>query len=150
MGEKIFWCIMNFREVTAFIVFSITILPKVSAFENGNQEENNLKTADGSFAVIELFTSEGCSSCPPADWLLSDLVDEARKQDKSIFALAFHVDYWNYLGWKHIESEAARSDRQRQPMSWRPIAYILLNDCKCTRVVIGLIDLLCHRYPFLV
>lgn len=46
--KETFWrIIMNFREVTAFIVFSITILPKVSAFENGNQEENSLKMTDG-------------------------------------------------------------------------------------------------------
>ncbi len=45
--------------------------------------------------VIELYTSEGCSSCPPADAFLFDL-----RQRPGVIALAFHVDYWDYLGWK--------------------------------------------------
>ncbi|MFI5167021.1 MAG: DUF1223 domain-containing protein [Thermoanaerobaculales bacterium] len=51
------------------------------------------------FALVELFTSEGCSSCPPADRLLGRIAEEASRSAENIFALAFHVDYWNYLGW---------------------------------------------------
>lgn len=65
-------------------------------------------------AVVELFTSEGCSSCPPADRLVRRLVDSARAQDRPIYALSFHVDYWNRLGWTDPYSEAAYSRRQRQ------------------------------------
>ena len=61
-------------------------------------------------AVIELFTSEGCSSCPPADRLLLDL---AARDDARLFPLAFHVDYWNRLGWTDPFSDAAYSERQR-------------------------------------
>ena len=50
--------------------------------------------ADGTPVVLELFTSEGCSSCPPADALLSDLGSST----KSVIPLAYHVDYWNHLG----------------------------------------------------
>ena len=51
------------------------------------------------FAVVELFTSEGCSSCPPADQLLTSIVNQAKENDLKLFALSFHVDYWDYLGW---------------------------------------------------
>ena len=63
-------------------------------------------------AVVELFTSEGCSSCPPADQLLSDL--KAGMTGKNVFLLALHVDYWNYLGWKDRFSDSAYSARQNR------------------------------------
>ena len=65
-------------------------------------------------AVVELFTSQGCSSCPPADQLLGTLVDQAEEQDQPIYALSFHVAYWNYLGWHDPFSREAFTDRQRQ------------------------------------
>ncbi len=67
----------------------------------------------GSFAVVELFTSEGCSSCPPMDAFLSELTQAARFQHKSIYPLSFHVDYWNYLGWEDPFSKKQYSQRQR-------------------------------------
>lgn len=68
----------------------------------------------GAVAVVELFTSEGCSSCPPADRLLRTLVKESRMQNRPVYALSFHVDYWNQLGWTDPYSDAAYSRRQRQ------------------------------------
>jgi len=65
-------------------------------------------------AVIELFTSEGCSSCPPADKLLAKTVSSG---NKSVFALSFHVDYWNRLGWKDSFSTAQFSERQNMYVS---------------------------------
>ncbi len=64
--------------------------------------------ADPSRIVVELFTSQGCSSCPPADEFLGEL---ARRDD--LLALSFHVDYWNYLGWRDTFSSAEATDRQR-------------------------------------
>ena len=58
--------------------------------------------------LVELFTSQGCSSCPPADAYLGDL---ARRQD--IVALSFHVDYWDYIGWKDPFATRATTERQR-------------------------------------
>lgn len=66
-------------------------------------------------AVVELFTSEGCSSCPPADRVLAKLAARARAQARSLplYPLSFHVDYWDYLGWRDRFSSAAFSERQR-------------------------------------
>ena len=58
--------------------------------------------------VVELFTSQGCSSCPPADALLHEL---AARDD--VVALAMHVDYWDYIGWKDVFGNPAHSARQR-------------------------------------
>jgi hypothetical protein len=57
--------------------------------------------------VLELFTSQGCSSCPPADALLSQL-----GSSKSVIPLAYHVDYWNHLGWTDPFSSSQFSNRQ--------------------------------------
>lgn len=59
-------------------------------------------------AVVELFTSQGCSSCPPADKLLGELAD-----DPSIIALSLPVDYWDYLGWKDTLANPLFTARQR-------------------------------------
>lgn len=58
--------------------------------------------------VVELFTSQGCSSCPPADALLTDL---AKRDD--VLALSVHVNYWDYIGWKDPYGTAAGTERQR-------------------------------------
>ena len=57
--------------------------------------------------VVELYTSQGCSSCPPADAMLHDL---AKRDD--VIALALHVDYWDYIGWKDVFGSADNTARQ--------------------------------------
>src|SRR5215475_10354901 len=59
-------------------------------------------------AVVELFTSQGCSSCPPADKLLGELAS-----DPSIIALSVPIDYWDYLGWKDTLANPRNTNRQR-------------------------------------
>ncbi|MSP48843.1 MAG: DUF1223 domain-containing protein [Alphaproteobacteria bacterium] len=63
----------------------------------------------GGPVLIELFTSQGCSSCPPADAYLGEL---AKRRD--VVVLAFHIDYWDYIGWKDPFGDAAWTARQRQ------------------------------------
>jgi hypothetical protein len=58
--------------------------------------------------VVELYTSQGCSSCPPADALLRELADDPR-----VIALALHVDYWDYLGWKDSFAQPKFTERQK-------------------------------------
>ncbi|GAA4099829.1 DUF1223 domain-containing protein [Mucilaginibacter panaciglaebae] len=71
---------------------------------------NQPNPAKSGFAVIELFTSEGCSSCPPADELVAKVQKEY--QNEPVYILSFHVDYWNRLGWKDVYSNADYSKRQ--------------------------------------
>jgi hypothetical protein len=64
-------------------------------------------------AVVELFTSEGCSSCPPADENLARITEEAETSGRPVFTLELHVDYWDDLGWKDPFSSSTYSERQR-------------------------------------
>jgi hypothetical protein len=78
-------------------------------------EASASSTAQGGVgvAVVELFTSEGCSSCPPADRVLASLTARAKADSLPVYTLSFHVDYWNYLGWRDRFSSSNYSERQR-------------------------------------
>jgi len=68
----------------------------------------NLASAEERPVVIELYTSQGCSSCPPADALLQELATR-----DNVVALALHVDYWDYIGWKDKFADPEHTKRQR-------------------------------------
>lgn len=78
----------------------------LAAVATGAEAETG--TAKKPLGVVELFTSQGCSSCPPADALFSELVAKGE-----VVALAYHVDYWDYLGWRDTLSRPENAQRQR-------------------------------------
>src|SRR5690606_14865155 len=76
------------------------------ALPYGALAEENVKRPK---AVVELFTSQGCNSCPPADEMLSRLALAG-----DVVALAYHVDYWDYLGWRDTLASADNTARQQE------------------------------------
>jgi hypothetical protein len=69
------------------------------------------RSGERTLALVELYTSEGCSSCPPADRWLSGLANG--RGDPRVVPIAFHVNYWDYIGWKDRFADARYTERQR-------------------------------------
>ena len=78
------------------------------------EKSNDRHQSAEPFAVVELFSSEGCSDCPSAEEVLNKITKNAMADKSYIYPLAFHVDYWNKLGWKDIFSDSSYSNRQRK------------------------------------
>ena len=98
----------TFSHVTVTATLFLSILPAHAEVDilwqaKAGKEQINL---------VELYTSQGCHSCPPAERLLNQLDAEQGLWTK-VIPLAFHVDYWNYIGWKDPFSQAKYSNRQR-------------------------------------
>ena len=97
--------------VSAFLITAPTI---------STAAECSAKSGSKSTALLELYTSEGCSSCPPADKWLSNLKSNPDK----LIPLAFHVDYWDYIGWKDRFSKSEYSDRQRKVSAFGGTGFV--------------------------
>lgn len=80
---------------------------------NVNANEEYISSGDTKNAVIELYTSEGCSSCPPAEAWLSQTGRLEQYPEAELIPLAFYVDYWDYLGWKDPYAHPDYSMRQK-------------------------------------
>jgi hypothetical protein len=94
--------------LSRFVAAALAIALVLSSSAGAGEIRQNPK------AVVELFTSQGCSSCPPADAALTELA-----QQPDIIALAYHVDYWDYIGWPDTFGAPANSDHQRAyAQSW--------------------------------
>jgi hypothetical protein len=90
------------RRATLFVL--IVAMPALAVWHQTRAEAPAERTM-----VVELFTSQGCSSCPPADAILGELTLR-----KNIVALAFHVDYWDGIGWRDPYSMPEATERQRR------------------------------------
>jgi hypothetical protein len=98
-------------SLVLFVAMALTCFLFLMASSKINEQPVKIPaTNTNGFAVLELFTSQGCSSCPSADELLGQY---ALQKNKQIIALAFHVDYWNRLGWIDSFSNSKYAERQR-------------------------------------
>ncbi|MGA8529768.1 MAG: DUF1223 domain-containing protein [Acidobacteriaceae bacterium] len=99
---------MQLRPMLAcsLLPFVIGLLPHFAAGQNPGQER------PGSVVIVELFTSEGCSDCPPADAILRQINLKQTSAGQLIVGISEHVTYWNYLGWKDPFSSPEFTDRQ--------------------------------------
>ena len=104
-----------FALTTGFVLFLAD--PSLESHAAGMTEQN--PAGQDRPVVVELYTSQGCSSCPPADAILAELAGEP-----GILALEFHVDYWDYIGWKDPFASAQFTQRQHDYADRLGLRYV--------------------------
>ena len=92
----------------------LIIIISLIGFSAFTLPSKKMKSTNSDFILLELFTSQGCSSCPSADKLLAKTYEEAQRNHKQLFVLSYHVDYWDRLGWKDPFSQSLFTKRQYQ------------------------------------
>jgi len=108
--------------LTTCIVVALLCLIAFTAKNKPTVKSGIGETDEKGFAVLELFTSEGCSSCPPADELMARI--QLDSKGKAVYLLAYHVDYWDRQGWKDGFSSADFSNRQMQYGRWLHVSPV--------------------------
>lgn len=88
----------------------ILALAAAMTFASANAADCTVRSGANMNALVELYTSEGCSSCPPAEQWISKL---ARAPRAGVVPVAFHVHYWDYIGWKDIYADPRNTERQK-------------------------------------
>src|SRR5579863_9472756 len=101
---------MKKETISISLIIGIVFACFALAHKEGKEQyPSNLK----GFAIVELFSSEGCSSCPPAEAVMHKLIGKANTQYLPVYVIEFHVDYWDYLAWKDTFAMAEYSQRQQ-------------------------------------
>lgn len=95
------------------IILAVLFFVTSAAIAQQSDQVQQFESGEQQVPLIELFTSEGCSSCPPADRWLSGLRDDEQLWSGFV-PVAFHVDYWDYIGWKDPYASREYSQRQRR------------------------------------
>ena len=112
------WFMPVMRQPLLFLVSTMLLIAPVAG-----AEDLRFSSGSGQTVLIELFTSEGCNSCPPAEAYLNQFTANPLLWKKFI-PVAFHVDYWDYLGWKDRYAHPAHTQRQHQYAQQRSVRTV--------------------------
>jgi hypothetical protein len=114
---------MKYYSIASRNVFSLLVCIALAAPSFAHAASCSAESGKHKVAIVELYTSEGCSSCPSADKWLSKIHSKGLNNER-VIPLALHVDYWNKLGWHDKFSQAKFTARQRQYSARRHSSFI--------------------------